>query len=276
MGGLTFMLDQLSNIPENPVLGVLQRLLVILLFPGMISAMALSQNVHTWHLQVAALMNAVLYFVVGWFALRIATRGASVKGALVLAAIAMGSSVSHAQKTEVEMFESAQRSYISGNWDQAEKGFRDITRSQPNNVPAQMYLGQTLFHQQKYPDAVAPYEKVRSLEKGGVKLTLTQHRILVDQLAMAYGISGRTADSKALLQEGVRSDPDYPLNYYNLACVSADENDKLAVLKNLTLAFQHRRQVLPGEQMPDPASDPSFQKYAQDADFKALVGRLKG
>ena len=47
------------------------------------------------------------------------------------------------------------------------------------------------------------------------------------------------------------------------------------MLKNLSLAFQRRAQVLPGEQMPDPATDPSFQKYAQDADFKSLVSRLK-
>ncbi|WP_245536468.1 hypothetical protein [Terriglobus saanensis] len=108
-----------------------------------------------------------------------------------------------------------------------------------------------------------------------MKLTRTQHRILVDQLAMAYGISGHTVDSKALLQEAVRSDPEYPLNYYNLACVAVDENDKPAVLKNLTLAFQHHAQVLLNEHLPDPSSDPSFQKYAQDADFKALVDRLK-
>jgi predicted Zn-dependent protease len=131
-----------------------------------------------------------------------------------------------------------------------------------------------LFREEKYALAVAPYEKVQALERHGMRLTLTQHRILVDQLAMAYGISGRTADSKALLQEGVRSDPDYPLNYYNLACVAADENDKSAVFKNLSLAFQHRDQVLLGEQMPDPAFDSSFKKYAQDADFKAFISHL--
>ena len=91
---------------------------------------------------------------------------------------------------------------------------------------------------------------------------------------MAYGISGRTAVSKALLQESVRTDPSYPLNYYNLACVSADEDDKAGVMKNLSLDFQHKDQVLKGEQMPNPASDPSFKKYAEDADFKALLARL--
>lgn len=181
-----------------------------------------------------------------------------------------------AQSSETDAVQESVRLYNSGKWAESERGFASIVREHPDNIAAQMYLGQTLFHEEKYAAAVVPYEKVRSLEKSGMKLTLVQHRILVDQLAMAYGISGRTADSKSLLQEGVRNDPDYPLNYYNLACVAADENDKPAVLKNLTLAFQHRAQVLPGEQMPDPASDPSFQKYAHDADFRSLVSQLKG
>lgn len=180
-----------------------------------------------------------------------------------------------AQKPEAEMLRDAQRLYDSGKFADAEMSFITITRQHPENIAAQMYLGQTLFKEEKFAAAVVPYEKVRSLEKSGTKLTLTQHRILADQLAMAYGISGRTADAKALLQESVRTDPEYPLSYYNLACVSADEDDKAGVLKNLSLAFQHKDQVLPGEQMPDPASDPSFKKYAQDTDFRSLVGRLK-
>jgi hypothetical protein len=56
--------------------------------------------------------------------------------------------------------------------------------------------------------------------------------------------------------------------------VAADEDDKASVLKNLSLAFQHKDQLLPGEKMPDPASDPSFRNYARDADFEALLARL--
>ena len=179
-----------------------------------------------------------------------------------------------AQKPEADALRDAQRLYDSGKWAEAEESYASIVRAHPDNIAAQMYLGQTLFKEEKFAAAVVPYEKVRSLEKSGTKLTLTQHRILGDQLAMAYGISGRSSDAKALLQESVRSDPGYPLNYYNLACVSADQDDKAGVLKNLSLAFQHKDQVLPGERMPDPASDPSFKKYIQDADFKALLARL--
>jgi predicted Zn-dependent protease len=144
----------------------------------------------------------------------------------IVAIMLLGGISLHAQKPEAEMLLDAQRLYDSGKFTDAEKGFAEITREHPDNIPAQMYLGQTLFKEEKFAAAVAPYEKVRSLEKSGTKLTLTQHRILNDQLAMAYGISGRTADAKALLQESVRIDPGYPLNYYNLACVAADENDK--------------------------------------------------
>lgn len=193
--------------------------------------------------------------------------------AIVAAASMMVGLVAQAQKPEPETLRDAQRLYESGKYADAEESFAEVIREHPDNVAAQMYLGQTLFKEEKFAAAIVPYEKVLALEKAGTKLTLTQHRILGDQLAMAYGISGRTAASKALLQESVRTDPAYPLNYYNLACVSADEDDKAGVLKNLSLAFQHKDQMLPGEQMPDPASDPSFKKYVQDADFKAFLAR---
>lgn len=193
----------------------------------------------------------------------------------IVAVMLLSGIPAHAQKSEAEMFQNAQRLYASGKLPEAEKSFTEITRNNPSNVAAQMYLGQTLFKEEKYAAAIAPYERVRTLEKNGAKLSLTQQRILGDQLAMAYGLSGRSSEAKALLQESVRTDPGYPLNYYNLACVSADEDDKAGVLKNLSLAFQHKDQILPGEQMPNPASDPSFKKYAQDAEFKTLLTQLR-
>lgn len=205
-----------------------------------------------------------------------ATKGADqmrVQSIVVMLCV-LGMSSAQAQKTDTETFREAQHLYADKKLAEAEKSFSEIVRLHPSDVAAQMYLGQTLFEEQKYAEAIVPYEKVRALEKTGTKLSLTQRRILGDQLAMAYGLSGRTSDAKALLQGSVLTDPTYPLNYYNLACVAADEDDKPAVLKNLTLAFQHRDQVLQGEKMPDPASDPSFKKYAQDADFQALLGRL--
>lgn len=185
---------------------------------------------------------------------------ASAKASAVVALLVTGSALAYGQWAETDAFQNAKHLYQTGHLEEAERGFRELVHHDRSNVAAQMYLGQTLFGEGKFSEAIGPYEKARVLEEAGAKLTLAQHRILGDQLAMAYGISGRTAESKALLQELVRTDPEYPLNYYNLACLAAEEDDKPGVLKNLGLAFQHKDQILQGEQMPDPAADVSFKK----------------
>jgi len=121
---------------------------------------------------------------------------------------------------------------------------------------------------------VVPYEKARALETNGSKLSSDQHRILVDQLVMAYGVSGDLKKARALLDGAIQQDPEYPLNYYNLACAVAEEGDKNKALANLSLAFQHKDNVLKGEKMPDPRTDSSFQKYVRDDDFMVLMKKL--
>ncbi len=114
--------------------------------------------------------------------------------------------------------ERALQEFREGKYSEAERDFREITRADPSNIYAQVYLGQTLFKEEKYLDAVGPYEKARAIEKGGKVLSSDQRRILVDQLVMAYGISGQLKKAHELLDESIPQDPDYPLNYYNLAC----------------------------------------------------------
>ena len=161
-----------------------------------------------------------------------------------------------------------------GKYQEAEHDFREITKADPTNVYAQFYLGQTLFKEEKYAAAVGPYETARALEKRGKALSSDQHRILVDQLVMAYGINGQLKKAHELLDEAIPQDSEYPLNYYNLACAFAEDGDKGKMLANLDLAFQHKDHVLKGEQMPDPRSDSSFQKYLRDEDFVKLMKAL--
>jgi predicted Zn-dependent protease len=170
--------------------------------------------------------------------------------------------------------EQARHEYSEGKFADAERDFRELTERVPSNIDAQVLLGQAQFKQRKYALAVASYESARSLEKSGTRLSLEQHRILVDQLAMAYGISGHLKKARALLEDAVRQDPNYPLNYYNLACTLAEEGDKEKVLENLSLAFQHKDKLVKGETMPDPRTDSSFQKYRQDDDFIKLMKNI--
>jgi predicted Zn-dependent protease len=172
------------------------------------------------------------------------------------------------------LLKQAQQEYTNGHFADAERDFAELAKRDPSNIYMQIYLGQSLFRQEKYAVSVGPYEKARGLERSGIKLSLDQHRILVDQLAMAYGISGKLKRAKALLEDAVLEDPEYPLNYYNLACVYADQRNKPKMMSNLSLAFEHKEHVLKGEYMPDPRSDPSFQKYIHDEDFMKLMNAL--
>ena len=173
-----------------------------------------------------------------------------------------------------QLAQRARQEFNNGKYADSERDFRSLTKRNPSNVDAQLFLGESLFRQQKFADAVAPFERALELEAGGQKLTSDQHRILLDQLVISYGESGNLKKAHALLDDAIRDDPDYPLNYYNLACAYAGEGDKAKMLANLSTAFQHKDHVLKGEQMPDPRTDDSFQKYVHDPDFTKLMKQI--
>jgi|SRR5437870_575722 len=170
--------------------------------------------------------------------------------------------------------ERAREEFREHKYQAAERDFRAITRRDPSNVYAQLFLGQCLFAQQKYVDASTSFEEARELEQKHAVLSLDQKRILGDQLAMAYGMAGQPKKARVVLEEAIRRDPDYALNYYNLACAFAELGERDRMLVNISLAFKHKEHMLQGEQLPDPRSDQSFQKYLQDKQFIKLMNEL--
>src|SRR2546426_9308646 len=73
---------------------------------------------------------------------------------------------------------------------------------------------------------------------------------------------------------GVSKDPAYPLFYYNLACVAADKSDVAEAERNLKLAYQYRKNMIPGEPFPDARGDDSFQVLLRNKEFRAFVEAL--
>jgi len=191
-------------------------------------------------------------------------------GLLILATVSFGQNPGKSEDTG----ERAVQEFRNNDWPAAERDFREVVKRDPSNVFANMYLGQTLFRQEKYPEAAMYFQKTRDLQKSGKQLNTTQDRILTDQLVMSYGITGEMRKAHALLDEAIGKDPEYPLNYYNRACAFAEEGDKPKALANLDQAFQRKANVLKGEQMPDPRADSSFQKYVRDPDFVSLMKKL--
>lgn len=124
------------------------------------------------------------------------------------------------------------------------------------------------------PALAVPYYKASLALLPPGPATLQQRRIATDQYVMDLGISGDLAGSKAAANQAIAADPDYPLNYYNLADADAESGDPRAARQHLEQAFARRGNTLPGETLPDPTRDDSLRKLKDDPAFWAFVQTL--
>lgn len=86
--------------------------------------------------------------------------------------------------------------------------------------------GSFYFVQPNYAASIAPYQAALDAEKQKRALPKSQWLVLVDNLAMAYGITGDLNRSEQTLNYGLSQDRAYPNFYYNLACVAEDETTR--------------------------------------------------
>jgi tetratricopeptide (TPR) repeat protein len=171
-------------------------------------------------------------------------------------------------------FEKGQAAYLEKDYRKSEKYFRALTKSVPEFGFAHLYLGHSLFYQEKYPESIPEYEKALALGGISEKTKLRDERILNDQLGMAYGLSGRLEDAKRHFESAIKKDPEYPFYYYSLACSEAELGDLDAALTNLKLAFERKANFLPGESYPNPREDDSFKKYLADPKFEETMKQI--
>jgi len=103
----------------------------------------------------------------------------------------------------------------------------------------------------------------------------TARRVLTDQAGMAYGMSGSLEKARAIFEDAKKTDPDYPMYYYNLACADAEEKNLGNARIHLQQAFARKANVISGEKMPDPTTDDSFLPYKDQRDFWTFLEQLK-
>jgi hypothetical protein len=118
------------------------------------------------------------------------------------------------------------------------------------------------------------YQKALELEKQNPQLSQTLWRVLLDNLAISYGITGDLKNSKDVIAYGISKDPTYPLFYYNMACVFAESKDLDNTMINLKKAFQYKQNMIPGETMPNPRTDDSFRGFMHTKQFLDLLDSL--
>lgn len=124
------------------------------------------------------------------------------------------------------------------------------------------------------PSTAAPYYQSALAAIPISPGTLRPRRIVTDQLAMSLGIGGKLKESRTVLENAIASDPDYPMNYYNLACADAENGDASNAKIHLQQAFDRKANILNGESFPDPTKDDSFLKLKTNKAFWAYAESL--
>jgi tetratricopeptide (TPR) repeat protein len=149
--------------------------------------------------------------------------------------------------------------------------FRADLNYQPT-APDLFWPGSELFKDS--PALAVPYlnATLNAIPNGDRFVTV--RRVTSDLLVMALGMSGDMKQSRVVAEKAISIDPDYPINYYNLACIDAEQGDAANAKTHLKQAFDRRANVLQGESMPDPTKDESILKLRDNAEFWAFVQSL--
>jgi YD repeat-containing protein len=127
--------------------------------------------------------------------------------------------------------------------------------------------GSKFYIQNKFAEAIGPYQQALDLEKENPKLDKIPWRVLVDNLGMAYGITGDLKRAKETFEYGLSKDPSYSMFHYNLACTYAEMGNLESTMISLKKAYTYRANHNPGESIPDPRTDSSFQRFMKNDKF---------
>jgi tetratricopeptide (TPR) repeat protein len=134
--------------------------------------------------------------------------------------------------------------------------------------------GSKFFQEKQFGKAIGPYKQALEIEKKEPTLSPSLWHILIDNLALAYGISGDDAGAESVLKYGLSKNPAYPMFYYLMADVYGERNDLKNALKYLRSALDNKSGMIPGETLPDPRTDDSFKKFVQDNEFSRLAAEF--
>jgi tetratricopeptide (TPR) repeat protein len=136
-------------------------------------------------------------------------------------------------------------------------------------------LGSKFYLQQNYSEAADAYLKALDFNRRDHALSKDYFHVLVDNLGMSYGISGKLLQAKATFIFGLTQDPEYPMFYYNLACTYGEMDKMSDALAQLRLAYKYKANMITGETLPDPLKDDSFRHFVDKEEFVKAVHEMQ-
>ena len=178
---------------------------------------------------------------------------------------------------DLEFYSGKRISGDDANFKKAFLGYRFDPNYTPQFSDVVMYA-QVLFLHQDYRSAAPMFEKGLAMvpANGAPFQSATfARRVMRDQAGISYGILGVLAKSRSIFEKGIADDPDYPLNYHNLACADAGEKKLSEAKLHLQQAFDRRANMNPGETMPVPTEDDSFLPHKGNREFWTFLQGLK-
>jgi tetratricopeptide (TPR) repeat protein len=135
--------------------------------------------------------------------------------------------------------------------------------------------GSKFYLQHNYSEAANSYLKALELNRQQHTLSKDYFHVLVDNLGMSYGISGKLLQAKATFEYGLTQDPEYPMFYYNLACTYGELDNMSDALTQLRLAYKYKANMIAGERLPDPLKEDSFRRFVDKEDFVKAVHEMQ-
>jgi tetratricopeptide (TPR) repeat protein len=134
--------------------------------------------------------------------------------------------------------------------------------------------GTSFYNQSDFKRAIPSYARALALEQQEPKLEKKFWYVLVDNLGMAYGVTGDLESARKTFEYGIKKDPDYPMFYYEMADYYGEKRDLQNAMSFLQKAWDRKDNLLPGEKFPDARKDDSFKKWLKNPDFQKLAETL--
>jgi len=192
------------------------------------------------------------------------------KAVLVLLILLLPLTAFADRKKAVEATGKAEREIQIGNIPKAEKLLREAVQQDPTYAKANRMLGDVLSLEHKYGAASDAYSAALNNDPNGM-LTDEEKRQVRDQIGVSTALGGNLPKAKSIFEEAIKSDPDYPLYRYNLACTYAEMDDLDSAIEHLREAWKRRKNLAEGERFPDPRQDSSFKRFLSDKRFQDAV-----
>lgn len=143
------------------------------------------------------------------------------------------------------------------------------------NAAAYFMFGTSFYTNKNFKKAVNYFRKALDSMNMEPNPDRNMWIITVDNLGLSYAMAGDIKKAKETFEYGLSKESKYPMFYYNLACAYAASGDINNVILNLRKAFQYKSNLFPGQNIPDPQKDTSFQPYFKNEKFVKLMAELK-